>query len=388
MPQIIVVFSSATTAEYLVAGIPAAARAAQAIASLQTSGDIDCCAIVTTGPWTPADDIRDECARLAPALRVTFASDTLDDRIIRVRGERLVAAVARLPSMFRRDDALSALAAGTLRLRKHDDWAVADEHAGMRDLRRASRDILAMTGKSGDGIVSRYINRPISRAISSLLLKVPGAMPWHASIGTALLGVAMTFALILGDGFGLIAGAMLFQAASIFDGVDGEMARATYRTSKEGATLDSVIDAYINLAFVAGVSVNVGLSGDLTGAVAGGIALVALASGLLMISARVNAAGEPINFDIVKKHFRREGRSNPFTEWLIYLTMRDFFAAASAVMIVVGQAQLLLILFAVIATGWFVVTLAVLRQAGRSDLVGAARLQSSATPLLKASEWR
>lgn len=384
MRQIFVIFSSVATAEYLVAGIPAAARAAQAIASLTAGDDIDHCLIVAGRLWNPGADVLHECARLAPGLRIAFSPQHLDDRAVRVRGERLVAEIARVPGTVGRDDVLWALAAASLRPPRPASGDGADEHAGIRQLRRASRDILAKTGKAGDGIVSRYVNRPISRAISGVLLRVPGVMPWHASIGTAALGIAMTLALILGDEFGLVAGALLFQAASIFDGVDGEMARAAERTSSEGAALDSVIDAFINVAFVTGVAFNVSLSGDLTGAAAGGVALVALASGLFAIGVRVNATGEPMNFDIVKRHFRREGRSSAVTEWLIYLTMRDFFAAASAIMILAGQTQLLLILFAGIATGWLVITLTVLRRTGRGPAAAAALSQRIVTPLREA----
>ncbi|HTG38418.1 CDP-alcohol phosphatidyltransferase family protein [Sphingomonas sp.] len=362
MPQILVLFSGAATAEYRVAGIPAAARAAHALAALEHSGDIDGCAIIAGPDWTPGAEVIAECARLAPRLPTRFSDSDPGDDVVVVRGERFVAAVARQPGEPRRDGVLPVLFDALSR----PDAAPVGGAAGMRALRRASRDILSMTGKAGDGIVSRYVNRPISRAISGLLLKVPGLTPFHASIGTAVLGIAMTLALILGNGPGLIAGAILFQAASIFDGVDGEMARATCRTSREGATLDSVIDACTNLAFVTGVTANVGLAGDLSGALAGGIALLALASGLLLIGTTVTAAGEPVNFDIVKKHFRRNGRPNRITEWLIHLTMRDFFAAASAVMILAGLTHSLLILFAAAAVGWFAVTLGVLRHATRS----------------------
>ena len=64
---------------------------------------------------------------------------------------------------------------------------------------------------------------------------------------------------LLGGEAGLIAGAILFQAASILDGVDGEMARATWRSSPAGATLDSVVDIATNLLFVSALTVNLAL---------------------------------------------------------------------------------------------------------------------------------
>jgi 1L-myo-inositol 1-phosphate cytidylyltransferase / CDP-L-myo-inositol myo-inositolphosphotransferase len=373
VPKIFIIFSSAATAETRVAGVPAAARAAQAIEALRASGDVDGCTIVAASGWIPSAEVVAECARLAPRLPVTFTGSARGEDVVRIRGERFVAAAARHAGDPRRDTILPALLSAMM----NPGAAPVDDAAGLADLRRASRTILTMTGKAGDGIVSRYFNRPISRAISSVLLMVPGLTPTHASIGTAVLAIAMTLALVLGDGTGLIVGAILFQAASIFDGVDGEMARATARTSEEGATLDSVIDAFTNLGFLVGVTFNVGLAGDLSGAMAGAIALVTVASGLWMMSVRVSASGEPLNFDIVKKHLRKNGDSHIVVEWLIHLTMRDFFAAASAMMIVAGLTHQLLIMFAAAALGWFAVTAATLHLASR---------RRTAPPLLEISE--
>ncbi len=265
------------------------------------------------------------------------------------------------------DQVPRALVAAALEGGQGAIWKSECEAAGLRDLRRAGRHTLANTGKSGDGVVSRYVNRPVSRTISGLMLRIPGVRPFHASAGTALLGFAMACALLLGDGVGLVVGAMLFQAASIFDGVDGEIARATFRTSDQGATIDSFIDACTNLAFILGVTMNVGLAGDLSGAAAGCVALITLALGLLLIGRQAERMQEPMNFDLVKRHLRRAGRASVWQEALIHLTMRDFFAAACAVLVVAGFTHLLLFAFATIALGWFVVTVAVLIRIARVD---------------------
>ena len=86
---------------------------------------------------------------------------------------------------------------------------------------RAGWALLRGTVKPGDGIVSRWLNRRISRPISAFLLLFPFIRPIHATIGTALIGVAMLIALLTGSYTGMIWGSFLFQFASIFDGVDG-----------------------------------------------------------------------------------------------------------------------------------------------------------------------
>ena len=47
-------------------------------------------------------------------------------------------------------------------------------------------------------------------------------------------------------------------------------------------------------------------------------------------------------------------------EWLTWLTMRDFFAFAGAVLIVAGLASFALYAFAIVAAGWLVVVIGVM----------------------------
>jgi phosphatidylglycerophosphate synthase len=210
-------------------------------------------------------------------------------------------------------------------------------------------------------------NRPISQSISNLLPRMPSVRPYHASIGTAVIGIAMVLSLVLGGQAGLIGGAMLFQFASIFDGVDGEIARATHRTSDQGAMLDSLIDAATNLAFVSGVSFNLFMTGDVRAAGAGGAGLVMLAVGLALIGRRTKASGEPVNFDAIKVHLRRSRLNAALTECLIMLTMRDFFAAAAAALILVGWTHWALLAFAVVTASWLFVSIVMLGQMAASD---------------------
>lgn len=381
MPHIILVFSSAATAEYRVAGIPAAARAVHALAAIAEQEGIDQCSISVDATWMPSDALLAECRRLAPRLKLTLSSEPATSEVLTVSGESFVATLARRGGSLDRENVLPALFDARFRDPHSMPSATRSPASALRDLRRAGRDVLAATGKGGDGIVSRYINRPISQAISYQLLRVRAVTPFHASLGTALLGLMMAVALFLGGEIGLIAGALLFQAASIFDGVDGEIARATYRTSDGGATLDSVIDAFTNLAFITGVTVNVGLAGDASGAVAGSVALVTLAAGLLLIGRHANAQGEPMNFDVIKRHFRSGQKPSRLMECLIHLTMRDFFAAACAIMVVVGYTHLLLLAFATIALGWLAVTVTVLSQVKQRVACNDHALKGALAPL-------
>jgi CDP-L-myo-inositol myo-inositolphosphotransferase len=376
LPHIIIVFSSAAAAEYRVAGIPAAARAVHAIGAIAEQDGVDRCSIFVDETWVPSGVLVSECRRLAPDFPAAFSAKPAIRNALIIRGEAFVASLARRPSERTRETVLPALFDASIKGVVSIPPASGRPDAGVKMLRRANRNVLTGTGKGGDGIVSRYINRPISRAISCQLLRIPAVTPFHASLGTALLGLVMAAALFFGGEVGLVAGALLFQAASIFDGVDGEIARATYRTSDEGATLDSIIDAFTNLAFITGVTVNVGFAGDASGAVAGSIALVTLAAGLLLIGRHARTMGEPMNFDVIKRHFRSKGRASRLSECLIHLTMRDFFAAACAIMVVLGYTHLLLFAFATISLGWLAVTATVLGQAKQRPICNDRRSSS------------
>ncbi|AIF69567.1 hypothetical protein PAP_05835 [Palaeococcus pacificus DY20341] len=114
-----------------------------------------------------------------------------------------------------------------------------------QDLKKANRFIVLNAVKgTGDGFISRHLNRKISTRISALLAN--HITPMQATIFTFLLGLfaaVMTFLSIP------LAG-LLYQMSSILDGVDGEIARASMRTSRFGGYLDSILDRYVDFAFI------------------------------------------------------------------------------------------------------------------------------------------
>jgi len=229
---------------------------------------------------------------------------------------------------------------------------------------RASAELLRSTGKAGDGPVSRRLNRPVSRAMSALLLRVPGIRPLHATLGTVLLAVLMFAAFVLGGHPGLIAGALLFQAASVFDGVDGELARATFRTSRAGALLDSVVDVATNLLFVAGLAFNLSASGNAQALPVAGWGFVLFVLGLAAIAWRSARATGPFSLDAVKHDYRRRfsGRLVPrLIDAATIVSSRDFFALLFALLILAGLPMAALYLFAAAATVWILFVGASLR---------------------------
>lgn len=129
-------------------------------------------------------------------------------------------------------------------------WAFrADEPEGRR---RATGALFEACRKPVDGLVSRHLNRHVSLFLSRRLVGT-SVTPNAMSVYTFLLAVAAALAVARGDYAGMLAGAALFQANSILDGVDGELARVRFQQSKTGQWLDTVSDDLSTLIFYAGL---------------------------------------------------------------------------------------------------------------------------------------
>jgi phosphatidylglycerophosphate synthase len=131
------------------------------------------------------------------------------------------------------------------------------------DILRFERWILLGSGKSRDGFVSRYLNRPISRAVSRILLKTPITPNLWTLLITLFPVVGFLF-LIRGDYFGFVVGAAFYQIHSILDGCDGEIARAKYLDSEKGPGLDAFGDLIALLLFSLGLGVGLFRAADVT----------------------------------------------------------------------------------------------------------------------------
>ena len=117
------------------------------------------------------------------------------------------------------------------------------------DIVTSEKQLLRQSGKSQDGMVSRFLNRPISRTVTRLLLKLPVTPNAWTILTFTLAPVSFVF-LVRGDYTGFLVGSALFQLINILDGCDGEIARAKYLDSERGRRLDAFCDFVANLIFV------------------------------------------------------------------------------------------------------------------------------------------
>ncbi len=132
---------------------------------------------------------------------------------------------------------------------KSESWRYIGDES---DIARAEGWLLRGSGKSRDGFVSRYLNRPISRTVSRFLVKTSITPNLWTILITAFPVIGFLF-LIRGTYPGFVIGALLFNLHSILDGCDGEIARAKYLDSEKGPGVDAIGDLIALLLFSIGL---------------------------------------------------------------------------------------------------------------------------------------
>ena len=247
------------------------------------------------------------------------------------------------------------------------------------DIPTCEKSFLRHNGKSQDGLVSRYLNRRISRWLSGWLLKLP-VVPstWSALIFT--LPVAASWAFLQGTYSGFVAGCAIFQLYSILDGCDGEIARAKFLQTEFGRRLDSLCDLTGNIMLA--LSLGIGLTRQIGGFAADwfyvgeGIAaaiLIATSEGIVFVrrSRTGSGAGSSGRWNgmLYQRHHEFLERSGILVLgervawWLVQLTKRDMAMLAFLVLAIAGwPAGVLHLLFAVAAMSSLLAANAFLRQ--------------------------
>ncbi len=118
----------------------------------------------------------------------------------------------------------------------------------------AKRALLQSLSKPDeDGFVARYLNRPVSRRISEILVRTP-ITPNGISLLSFAVGIVGAIMFCLGGYIWTILAGLVIQLSSIVDGCDGEVARLRFQSSKFGGWFDTILDRYADTAIVAGVS--------------------------------------------------------------------------------------------------------------------------------------
>jgi 1L-myo-inositol 1-phosphate cytidylyltransferase / CDP-L-myo-inositol myo-inositolphosphotransferase len=179
--------------------------------------------------------------------------------------------------------------------------------------------------KPQDGFVSRYLNRPISRRMTRLLLKFP-IRPNAFTMFIFILPLVAAVLFQRGNYVSILLGAAIFQVFSIFDGCDGEIARARNLESKFGERLDNLCDFLGSVIYV--LALGSGLNFFKEGAIC---ALLITGNELLLRwgTGATRLSSENFHESFYARHHGMIGHSGllgfgeRFVWWVFQLTKRD-----------------------------------------------------------------
>jgi phosphatidylglycerophosphate synthase len=128
--------------------------------------------------------------------------------------------------------------------------------AALADLATRDEDRLAVDSavKETDGFFTTFLVSPYSKHIARFAAR-RGWTPNQMTTVSMLIGIASAASFATGSRAGMVAGALLLQAAFAIDCVDGQLARYTLNFSKVGAWLDSVFDRGKEYLVYAGLAI-------------------------------------------------------------------------------------------------------------------------------------
>jgi hypothetical protein len=125
-----------------------------------------------------------------------------------------------------------------------------------RASRRAAEDAVFEDLMRGDlGIVARFINKKISFRLTRYLLVNLPFTPNMITLFAGLVGLFGALLVSTGTWDNVFLGFVLAQTQSILDGCDGELARVRFQQTAIGEWLDTIVDDFLNLAFVLAIGV-------------------------------------------------------------------------------------------------------------------------------------
>ncbi len=221
---------------------------------------------------------------------------------------------------------------------------------------RATGDLVRLSGKASDGLVSRHLNRRLSGLVTRALVLTPIG-PNHVTLLTLALGLGAAVVLSLGTESGFVAGTLLYQLSSALDGCDGEIARLKFLSSRFGEWADSAADHVSNLAFATGVSLGLQRrsGGDPLWLALGGFIVLAyllIASSAFARMRGLRDAGHLNDFGSSLHRTLPAGshRARVFRT-LVAIARRDFYALLFFVLALLGAPESIPFLLALGAAG-------------------------------------
>jgi len=219
------------------------------------------------------------------------------------------------------------------------------------DLVEAKRKLLAGIRKDSDGAIARHLNRPLSTALSRVLVNTP-ITPNQISVSTLVISLISAGFAVAGGYLNFLVAGVLFQIASIVDGTDGEVAKLKFQSSHLGEWIDTVCDNVSYLAFLAGLIIGAHRAGlPSYYALSGTVGFVAAAGSIANLASSVARDKRSGSFLSVQYGYQEGGGwVSRFMRAVHFMGKRDFFAFLALILAVVGRLPLALPMFGAGAT--------------------------------------
>lgn len=240
-------------------------------------------------------------------------------------------------------------------------WADIDT---LEDAKHGADKLMATLGRPEDGLVSRYLNRPISKWISRRLVKTS----LSANAVTALnmiLGIIGGVIAAVGGYWPFLICALLFQLNSIIDGTDGEIARLKFQKSPGGQWWDTIADNIVYLFVLSGLTIGVKRASlpeifFIFGILAS-VSTFAVIVSLFTYMAKTKKSGS-----VLSVKYGYEKWNNWLSRLIYVIGKRDMWAFALLILAAFGKSQFGLVFIGLFAVGLFLASLRVNLQLAKS----------------------
>lgn len=211
--------------------------------------------------------------------------------------------------------------------------------------RRAEKKLFEVIRQGTEGWVAPRINKPVSFALTRLLLKTP-VTPNQITFFNLLLALT-AFALLMALDYPTrVIGAVCMYFSSIIDGCDGEVARLKMASSRFGAWFDTVADDCSNNLFVLAIFLGLYRATAENIYLSGGFLTFCLSLGvsLVIYHQLATAPQSTANAKDFNPAWQQKGDKVTWFERLRPLLKRDFFIAVLFVGLVLDWRAFLCVL--------------------------------------------
>ena len=197
-----------------------------------------------------------------------------------------------------------------------------------------------------DGFIAKRINKSISIPIS-LMLSRTGVHPNILTLINMIIGILSALFLLQNSYWYIVLGGFFFQLASILDGVDGEVAKFTFKVSKIGGWLDTISDNTTLILFLIATSYLffINFKGVIAAAIIGVmfVGLIILLLAMITFLKRYSESGSLVAYD--REFLQKLPKEDPLASFVLkmkYITKKEFFALLFFLVTFTGRIELII----------------------------------------------